>query len=344
MARVLRSLVACSLLTLGISGCELDVDLTATEQVQLGGTIDLKLKVTNESNCPVGLVTAIVIPNIPRNILIDQIPDAELREHVSDAFDEFCSSGDVDVPDGAEAFCQREGSDVVCTIDLGDGVDIPIGAQESLVVGEPSDNTEIVCTSNGDQVTCRIPQGVLEAAAEIGEQGGEQIPLICGSLGPIFICTALALNPGEMQMKEFQVPANFNGVVRHFALAFPEVDNGVCRGGALPGAPCEDDSGCPGFGMFVAPGVCKPGICMNSSTNSENNRGCDPAIAADCDSPGTCTTCNNGSGNLLSGVACDVTAVGAAAPAMSMWGYVATALALCVASMFMLLRARRREA
>jgi hypothetical protein len=340
MARVLRSLIAGSLLTLGISGCELDVDLNATPNVPLGGEIELEAKVTNLSNCPVGLATLVVIPNIPRNILIDEIPDEDIRRDVSRIFDQFCSTGDFEVPEGASGECQIDGGDLVCEIDLGDGNEIPDGAEESLILGVEAANEAISCNSDGDKVTCRIPKPVLDEAAENVDQSGEQVPFICVPFGPIVVCTALILAPGEMQTEDFTVQASIGGVVRHFAIAFPQVAGGVCRGGLAGGAPCDDNADCT---LFMVPGTCEPAICSGSTTSSENGKGCNPMTPSHCDN-GTCSVCNSGSGNLLSGAACDATAVGAAAPTMSMWGYVFTALALCVASMFVLMRSRRQSA
>lgn len=318
------------------SGCTLDVDIFADATANLGDPVNFKVKVTNRSNCPVSLVTAVIIPFVPKDLLISQIDNEELRDHLSDAVDEFCSGGEIEAaPNGVSGECVVDGGDLVCTVDLGEGVEVDVGTGETLV-GLPAESAGVACSVVGGTITCRIAQALMQNAAETVE-GQEQAPLNCAPVGPLVVCSALKLDPQEMEMDEFQLTAEATGIFRHFAVAFPQRAGGVCRTGVLAGEACEEDSQthCPTLGTPD----CAPGIC---SGGANDGNGCDPAVVAHC-TGGTCTACGiPDNGPILTGIACDTTAVGNVAPAMSHWAYAATAVLLFGATLYLLRRRSER--
>jgi hypothetical protein len=293
--------------------------------------------VTNETNCPLKGVIAVVIPFVPRGAIINQIPDPEKREHIQEVIDNFCAAGEFDLDIGdAEAVCTFDGGDIVCHIELPPGVELPGGLQETLDLGEQQQNSQIACTSDGVAINCRIPQSVLATANEtLEEQGEQQIPLICLPTGPVVLCTALTLSVGEMQMEDFDLVADQTGVFHHYVVAFSTASGGVCRVG-LPGTGCAQNSDCQ-FLNLPPNAECESGICSGSSTPSLNGRGCDPAVASHC-TGGTCTDCGVVNGNLLSGVACETTIVGPQAPAISSVGLAMLALAMFLSAAYILRR------
>lgn len=335
-AAILAGIAAAS--GIGLSGCQIDVDLTAMPlTVSPGEEVDIKVKVTNRFNCPVGGVTAIVIPFVPRGTLINQIPDPDIRDRVQRFVDDFCAPGefDLDFRNGSEAFCEREGGDLVCHVDPGFNVEIPGGLQENLDLGISEGNDQVRCQSEGGGITCRIPKVVLDEAQETLEQQGEQLPLVCVPAGPIWICVSLQLSPGEMQMDDFKLTAGPLGTFHHFVVAFATQAGGVCRTG-IPRLACDDDDDCD---LGLIQGECEIGICSGSST-SLNGRGCDPNVSSQCTN-GTCTVCGELSGEgLLTGVACETTVVAAPAPILSHVALVTLAGALLAFAVFVLRRRR----
>lgn len=324
---------------IGLSGCKIDVDLTATPAaVSLGDQVNLKVKVTNRFNCPVRGVVAFVIPFVPRGAGISQIPDPNDRDEAQALVDRFCAAGEVDLEDlfdGGDADCELQGESLVCRIQPPGDIQIPSGLQETLNEGVVAQGTGVSCESDGVAIICRIPQAVLQTANETLEgQSGEQLPLTCGPLGPFGLCIAPTLNPGEMQMDDFNVIANQIGTFHHFVLAFTLNSGGVCRTGVLTrGTGCDEDSDCG----LVSPD-CADGLCSASSNPSLNGNGCDPNTPAHCPD-GTCTECGEFSdGRLLTGIACETTVVGAPAPAASSWGLLGLVMGLLVLAAFMLRR------
>lgn len=332
---IATSLAVC----IGASGCRINVDLTTTPvSVSPGDEVNFKVKVTNQFNCPLRGVVAVVIPFVPQGALLSQIPDPEDREHVQSFLDDFCAAGEFEIAlNGGEAFCSMDGGDVVCRIQPPPGFEIPTGAQESLDLGAGQQSSQLVCESDGVGISCRIPQSVLATAAEtLEQQGNEQLPLVCLPVGPLVVCTALTLNVGEMQMDDFDLIANQTGIFHNYVVAFSTTSGGVCRTGVITaGTGCNEDADCGG----VTPD-CSPGICSGSSVSSLNGLGCDPNnIAAEC-TDGTCTECEVTDGELLSGVACETTLVGAAAPASSSAGLLALTLGLFLTAVLALRRSR----
>ncbi len=141
-------------------------------------------------------------------------------------------------------------------------------------------------------------------------------------------------------MDELTFSADELGTFHHYVIAFATDAGGVCRTGTpflVRGQDCNEDSDCV---PSMAPD-CAPGRCSGSTNPLLNGVGCDPAVAAQCTN-GTCTPCDDffDPENLLSGIACETTVVGATAPATSSLGLVALAIALFLGSAFILCRHR----
>jgi hypothetical protein len=303
---------------LGITGCTVDIDLTTSpDTVPFGGEVTFDVKVTNVSACPVGDISAIILPFVE--------PNSGTAEDDS-LLDALCSGTlpGGDFPSGVE--CSVQGDMVVCGPS---GPEDPVEGPEETLFESGTGANMFRCVRRGDSLTCRLPV----AAAEIlAEQAAS--PLSCSAVGPMAFCSANELDVGEMQSDSFVLAANTPGHVRNLAFVIANDDAGVCKTGS-PGVPCSVDADCSGMGNS-----CGGGICSGSSGGAKDGFGCSIGNAGDCPG-GTCTACGPPSGGDLSaGIACTETSVGVEAPAMSAWMLALTAAALPIATV---LAQRRRQ-
>lgn len=309
--------LACLALALGGSGCAIDVDLTSTPtEVTNGATVDFDISVRNRTTCPVGGVVAVMVPFVPKDLLIDEIEDPQLREALSEFVDAFCTGADVTPPDGS-ADCRLEDGELICDIDPGQ---VFTGQSSYSAVVKTSGGEDVTCGGDGEKLTCRFPRHLVQTA--MAQQTTANLSpgaLQCDTLGDVVVCGALVLDPNETKSDDISLVAAGNGVMRNWVVSFATVRGGVCSAGILPRVPCDEpgstDSDCPALNK-----ACGSGICVGGS---DAGFGCNSG--ADCDS-NVCDPCEiDGDGQVLSGVACSTTLVDPVkvAPAASTWGLLA---------------------
>lgn len=314
------------LLVSALAGCAIDVDLASSPPVaQVGDPVTFDVSVRNRATCPVGGVVAVLVPFIPRNFFINQIPDPDLRAALSAFVDAFCSGEDVDPPDGAGG-CRIENGDLIC--DMIPAISLP--PLPATAVAD-SGGVPITCESDGSKVTCRFPRAIIEQAQQASSQASPGV-LQCVAGDAAAVCGALLLDPGETKSAQVVLDVPRGGPLRNWVVAFPTVQGGVCDGGLLANRPCDDDDDCVG-----PTNDCQPSICDGGD---RDGFGC--ASDGDCTGGGDCVECDiPDDGQLLSGVACtDTAATATAAPAASPWG-LAFAVVLLGAIGLATLRRRR---
>ena len=305
--------VAAAIATVLLAGCAIDVDLSSSpSSAKVGQPITFDVSVRNRTTCPVGGVVAVLVPFIPKDFIINQIQDPDLRAALSAFADAFCSGQDVMPPDGAGG-CRIEGGEIIC--DLVPALTLP-GALPEAAVATTEAGDEIVCGSDGTRITCRFPHAIVEQATA---QAAESEPASPGQLqcvaGPnAAVCGALLLDASETKTAQVQIDVTRPGILRNWIVSFATVRGGVCTGGLVRRIPCVDDSDCNGMNN-----TCGSGICVGGT---RNGFGCNDSSTC---GGGTCETCEVADdGQILSGVACTTLAANAeAAPAASPWALAA---------------------
>jgi hypothetical protein len=337
-----RSWVAAAALSLTLTGgCAVVVELDATDSVAGGGTVDFKVKTTNESNCPVGGigkhkgVFSVIVPFVPRDFvlyLLGHIDDPVERREATEAIDAFCAGEEIlEAPIGVSGACVFEENDIVCNFDA--GTPLPLLAGDDAVPG--TGNSGFDCQTGADGISCRISESILDGVPLEANEANGDFPK-CFPLGPIIVCYSPGLAAGEMQMANFDLEADVDdGLYQHWVLTVAKPSGGICFSSTLPGRPCSDDDDC-------TTGDCGEGICEGGSNAGY---GCDDS--GDC-TDGTCVICleRTGPESLLNGIDCADTQVGAEvmAPAMSPGGILLVIAGLFGAGMVMSRRARRGSA
>lgn len=313
----LRSLAAALSLSgmVALTGCAIDVDLSSSPPaVPLGGTVTFDISVTNRTTCPVGGVVALLFPFIPKDLLISQIPDPELRDALSNFLDGFCSGATTELPDGAGG-CHLEEGEIICEIDPDFTMARPVAAA---AVSANAGGDDVTCSSDGDKITCRFPRRIVELAMSQQEASESLGALQCVTADNIAACAAVLLDPSETKSSQVQLEANRAGALRNWIISFATVRGGVCKQGLLRRRPCDSDTPCN-------VGACGTGICQNGT---RDGFGCDDS--SECGG-GTCVECAipDSDNQILSGLACTATASEVnAAPAASDLGLVAIVVAL----------------
>lgn len=300
-----------------LGGCAIDVDLTSTPSaVPLSGTVNFDISVRNRTTCPVGGVVALLFPFIPRDLIINEIEDEDLREELSDVVDAFCTGEDVEFPDGA-AECRLEDGELFCELDPRIVLPGPIA---SAAVSSTTSGDDVTCSSDGEKITCRFPRRIVELAMsqQVTEESLGDLQCIAGD--NVAACGALLLDPNETKSDSVEMQVNRPGILRNWVISFATRRGGVCANG-FRRIPCDDDSQCSGVNNFCGSGICEGG--------TDEGRGCD--TDGDCAGNGTCIDCEvpDDDDQLLSGIACTTTASQVnAAPALSPWGALAVISAL----------------
>jgi hypothetical protein len=268
--------------------------------VKQGDPVDFDISVRNRTTCPVGGVVAVMVPFVPKDLLIDQIDDPQLRRELSQLVDAFCTGADVTPPDGA-GNCRLEDGELIC--ELGPGSTLAGQSTYSAVLAT-SGGGDVTCGSDGEKLTCRFPSHVVQTA--MGQQTTGDLSLgalQCTTAGDVVACGALLLDPNETKSDDISLPARGFGVVRNWVVSFATVRGGVCSAGILPRIPCDEpgstDSDCPAINKACGSGICVGGSNAGFGCNSNG----------DCDSD-MCDPCElAGDGQLLSGVACSTNQV-----------------------------------
>ncbi len=319
----------------GLAGCAIDVDLSSSPgSAKVGKPVTFDVSVRNRTTCPVGGVVAVLVPFIPRNFIIDQIQDPNLRAALSAFVDAFCSGQDVQPPDGAGG-CRLENGELIC--DLAPQMSLP-GPFPEAAVAMTDSGDEVTCASDGAKVTCRFPHAIVEQAMAQAATSEPSIgALQCVPGANVAVCGALLLGPNETKSAQVQMNVTRPGALRNWIVSFATVRGGVCTTGVLRNRPCSDDTDCPGMVVDrCGDGICAGGTRDGFGCNTSNGNG-------DCSGGGTCTTCEVADdGQVLSGVACTTTTGTVdAVPAASTWGLVAMIAALGVIGTETIRRMRR---
>ena len=314
------------------AGCgRIDVDLSSSPKtVQVGEPVTFDVAVMNRSTCPLGNVTALLFPFIPKNLLINRIEDPDVRRTVSDAVEAFCTGGTFDIP--GSGGCQIANGEIICEIgDTAGNVARETLATTTMLTA--NGNEHVTCETNGTQLVCHIPQSMAEMGEHLaGDATANSLsPLVCGAGpgGQLGACFTLKLDPGETKNGQIVLTPTDPVMGRNWILAFAVKNQGVCKGGPK-GTPCRDDSDC-------GTSTCGDGLC---SGGARSGFGCDVDTVTDC--PGDeCVACSvPPDGQLLSNVACTTTNVDASAapaPTLSPRG-IAAAVALLLGVAYLAFR------
>jgi uncharacterized repeat protein (TIGR01451 family) len=294
-----------------LSGCAIDVDLSSSPTAAaVGQPVTFDIAVRNRTTCPVGGVIAVLVPFVPRNLLINRIDDPNVRQVLSALVDAFCSGADVQPPDGSGS-CRIENGELICDIVPGMSMSGPL---PETAVAMTQSGDEVMCGSDGTRITCRFPHSVVDAArAQQATSGTSLGGLQCANNDTLAVCGALLLDANETKTAQVQFDVSRVGVLHNWVVSVPTVSGGVCTAGLVRRRPCSDDSDCTGMSN-----TCGSGICVGGT---RDGFGCDTSPS--CPGGGTCETCDvSNDGQVLSGVACTTTdaATAAAAPAASPWG------------------------
>ena len=283
------------------AGCSnIDVDLSSSPSaVGIGQPVTFNVAVMNRSTCPVGNVTALLVPFVPRNLLIDRIPDPQVRKTLSDAVDAFCGGGTFDIP--GSGGCQIANGELTCTGDDTSG-NTTSGAQVTATMLSTDTNGDITCETDGVHVTCHIPLSMVAMGEQIGADSTANSlgPLVCGT-GPggrLGACFTVKLDPSETKSGQLIMTPTNGGLTRNWILAVAAKNHGVCKTGTK-GVPCSSDTDCSGMSNTCGSGMCSGG--------SNDGFGCD--VAGDC-TGGSCVACTvPPDGQILANVACTATNV-----------------------------------
>ncbi len=323
----MRRLGLLSKLALGLAlaalcaGCGIDVDLTSTPAtVHVGEPVTFDIAMTNRSSCPVGNVTAILVPFVPKDFLISRISDPNQQAQASAAADAFCTGGDYTVP-GGMAECQIIDGEIICMV----GGDTSGSTSAASAVMTTVGGDEIHCDTNASGVTCHIPPSIAGMGEHMAADSSSETtanslsPVVCG-IGPnghAGACFTLKLDAGETKTGQLVFTPIYGGTLHNWTVAFSTKNNGVCK--TAKNVPCEDINDCPGQTD------CLPGICVGGDLDGY---GCNSN--GDCETGGVCSPCTTPEdGQVLSGLACTTTdAIGYRAPAMSPWALAFAALVL----------------
>jgi hypothetical protein len=333
-AVTVRGLAVLGFLGVACTGCVVDVELQSTPRVvNIGAPVEHEVTVTNRSVCPVGGVTSLLFPLVPRNILIDQIQDPDLREFLSQLVDAFCSGQLVEPPDGVSGNCELVDGDLMCTFNRDSQGGAPGTPQESVALFTTESGEEVTCGNAGSTITCRIPKAIMQMGDTALASTPQSSTLPCLGIDGVVVCFTLTLDPSESKTGTAKVVAEKAGVYRNWAVTMAERKEGVCTGGIFKGVPCNDDGDC--FGLN---NDCGSGICVGGT---RDGFGCN--VIGDCPSGTECRQCGLVDDQFVPGIACTTTVVGAEVPTMSTWPLAALALALTGAAGIQLRRMRRRR-
>jgi hypothetical protein len=290
-----------------LGGCAIDVDLSSSPSVAtVGQTVTFDIAVRNRSTCPVGGVVAVLVPFIPRDFFISQIPDPDLRQELSAFVDAFCSGENVTIPGDVGGSCRIENGELICEFQPAMTLSGTL-PETAFAVTQAGD--AVTCSSDGVHISCRFPHAlVAQAMAQAATSEPSLGALQCVAGSNAAVCGALLLDPDETKTAQVQLTVPRPGMLRNWIVSLPTVDAGVCTAGLVRRRPCNDDGDCTGMGNTCGSGVCGGGTRDGFGCNADSDCG-----------GGTCTTCDvSDDGQVLSGVACTTTAISAtAAPALS---------------------------
>lgn len=314
-----------------LGGCAIDVDLSSTPRVaDVGQTVTFDVSVRNRTTCPVGGVVALLVPFIPKDFFINQIPDPDLRRELSAFVDAFCSGADVTIPDGAGG-CRIENGELIC--DLIPAMTLP-GSLPATEIAVTEAGDAVTCSSDGVRISCRFPASlVAQAQAHAATSEPSLGSLQCAAGANAAVCAALLLDPNETKTAQVQLTVSRRGILRNWIVSAPTVSGGVCTAGALRRRPCDDDSDCTGMNNTCGSGICAGGTRDGFGCNADSDCG-----------GGSCTLCTVPDDNQpLSGVACTTTATTVTgAPALSPTATAALAALLAGVGLLAITRLRQR--
>ena len=281
-------------------GCSrIDVDLSSSPStVRVGDPVTFDVALMNRSTCPIGNVTALLVPFVPRNLLIDRIQDPAVRNTLSNALDAFCNGGTFDIP--GSGGCQISNGELICMAN--DTTGGTGGAPATATMLSTDSNGSITCETDGSRITCHIPLSIAAMGEQIGADsvGNSLSPLVCGT-GPggrLGACFTVKLDPGETKTGQLMMTPFDGGPTRNFILATATKNQGVCKTGTKD-APCSTNADCAGMSNTCGSGICSGG--------TNDGLGCD--VAGDC-TGGSCVACTvPPDGQILSNLACTSTNV-----------------------------------
>ncbi len=285
------------------AGCSrIDVDLSSSPStVRTGDPVTFDVALMNRSTCPVGNVTALLVPFVPRNLLINQITDPAVRNALSNALDAFCNGGTFDIP--GSGGCQIANGELICM--GGDTTGNSTGGAPATATMLSTDTDgSITCETDGSRITCHIPLSMAGMGEQIGASsvGNSLSPLVCatGPNGRLGACFTLKLDPNETKSGQIIMTPLDGGLTRNFILAFATKNQGVCKTG-LKDVPCSANADCAGMSNTCGSGICSGG--------TNDGHGCD--VAGDCPGAGgSCVACTvPPDGQVLANLACTSTNV-----------------------------------
>src|SRR5207244_12725277 len=136
-------------------------------------------------------VFAVLVPFVPRNFLIDEISDPQLRQQLSACLDAFCSGRDV-TPPGGTGSCRIENGELICDLVPAMSLSGPLPDTAIAV----NDSGEVRCSSDGSVISCRFPHAML-AKAQAATSQTSLGSLQCVSDPSFALCATALLDPNE---------------------------------------------------------------------------------------------------------------------------------------------------
>ena len=318
-----------------LNGCGLTVDLSSTpNEVNAGGQVDFTIKLTNPSKCPVGSVTAELVPFVPLNETNVIDGDPNLDRQIREALAAVCTGQSFTV-EGINCIVQN--GQLFCDLDGGGFPLNPSGLKTS---GKPADaspfGAALACQSDGSRLACKLPS--FESMTSKAPVRGPMPSLSCFELDPVsqeIGCAVDQIATGGSVMANVSLNAPGYGHVFDNFLFAQANQRGVCKDGSRAGEPCDVDDDCTGGST----GSCATGICIDDMTQATGH-GCN--ITGDCPMGQSCVACES-PGITAASLDCTQTVVPftPAVPAVSMRGLAIAVIAL-LAVAFAGLRLRPR--
>jgi hypothetical protein len=325
------------------AGCKVSVDLqTAPNPAFVGRPEDFAVSVSNQSNCPVGDVQALVFPFIPTGDDMKAFGDDSEKDKLSSSIDAFCSGQPVGDLDGIGVNCTFISSDVLCRIQGLPGVGPEV--QPAVEPDPPISDTDVTCASGSDSVACRIPGAMLQAGVSASSQTGDGAYLSCNHVygpGPLgAVCSADTIGPGMTAKGLFQLETKQTGVFHNWAVVLADKANGVCTQGTgtpnQPYTPCQHNSDCNSGSS------CRSRIC---TAGTLKGYGC--SLDSQCGTYGKCEGCTGSISEeaILATIDCTTTRAfrDAQAPMLSKVGLLVAFLVLSAGGFVTLRRRARRR-
>jgi len=246
-------LVAFALLS-GCGGVAVEVDVVP-KTVFPGQSTAINVKVTNASRCPAPQQEVIVLPLLSNEVyesLLESIPDPNsLVSSLYLGILQIACTGEGTLPPVDGTFPGAS-----CVLLPGGFVECTIEDDTVSLAPEQALGASVGCDTGGDSIVCEAQAYLKEALAKLaGPEGfppraqanGDSCLLVESDPTDIFVCETPPIAPGAAATLHLLVPAPASGAP-FTTLAVDQTGVGACKGGATPGAACDENADCPSAG------------------------------------------------------------------------------------------------